>query len=101
MSQIAVVARIPAQSGKRAELEAALQLALDSVEQEPGTRLYTLHRDLADADVLWMYELYDAQADLDAHAGSEWFKELGPVIRPFLAGRPELTLMTPVGGKGL
>jgi hypothetical protein len=32
--------------------------------------------------------------------GSEAFKALGPSIMPFLAGRPELIFVTPIGGKG-
>jgi quinol monooxygenase YgiN len=101
MSGVAVIARIPAASGQRAALAAALQLALDNVESEPGTRYYILHEDSKEADTLWMYELYRAQSDLESHMGAEWFSQLGPVISPFLAGRPELTFLNPVGGKGL
>jgi quinol monooxygenase YgiN len=101
MSGVAVIARIPAAPGKRADLVAALQTALDNVESEPGTRYYILHEDAKDADTLWMYELYGAQADLEAHMGAPWYAELGPQLAPHLAGRPELTFLTPVGGKGL
>ena len=48
-----------------------------------------------------MYELYEAKSDLEAHMGAPWFAELGPETGPFLAGRPELTFITPIGGKGL
>lgn len=101
MSNTAVVARITAREGQRDGLVAALQVALDNVQSEPGTRYYILHTDDKDADVVWFYELYESAADLQAHSTSAWFKELGPSLAPFLAGRPELTFMTPVGGKGL
>jgi quinol monooxygenase YgiN len=83
MSEIAVIAKIPAAPGKRAELAAALQAALDTAAGEPGTRYYILHEDSADADMLWMYEMYESQADLDTHMGTPAF------------------FTTPIGGKGL
>ena len=100
MSKIAVIAKIPAAPGKRADLVAALQGALQTAEGEAGTLVYVLHEDAKDADVLWMYEQYTDQAALDAHMGSEAFQALGGVIGPFLGGRPELTFLNPVGGKG-
>ena len=101
MSQISVIAKIPAAPGKRDELAAALQTALDTAKGEAGTRYYLLHTDDQNADVLWMYEMYESQADLESHMGSEAFKALGPAIGPFLAGRPELIFTKPIGGKGL
>jgi quinol monooxygenase YgiN len=101
MSQIAVIARIPCQPGKREELEAGLKPMLDHTETEPGTQRYVLLRDSADENVLWMYELYQDQASLEVHQSSDAMKALGAAIRPFLAGRPELFFTTPVGGKGL
>ena len=100
MSAVACIAKMSAVPGKRAELAAAMQLALDNVEEEAGTRYYILHEDVKDADVLWMYELYEGEEHLEAHRTAPWFAELGPAIRPFLAGRPGLTFVTPIGGKG-
>ena len=101
MSAVACIAKVSAAPGKRADLAAALQLALDNVEHEPGTRYYILHEDSSNEDLLWLYELYEGQDHLDAHRSAPWFAELGPAIGPFLAGRPELTFVTPIGGKGL
>ena len=100
VSQVTVIAKIPAVPGQRPQLVAAMQSALDTATNETGTRYYILHEDAADADVLWMYEMYEDQDALGIHSGSESFKALGPAIRPFLAGRPELTFATPIGGKG-
>lgn len=47
-----------------------------------------------------MYEMYTNQDALTVHMGSDAFKALGPAIMPFLAGRPELIFVTPIGGKG-
>jgi len=101
MSQISVIAKIPAAPGKRDDLAAALQTALETAGGEAGTRYYILHTDDKDADVLWMYEMYESQSDLESHMGSEAFKALGPAITPFLGGRPELIFTKPIGGKGL
>jgi quinol monooxygenase YgiN len=48
-----------------------------------------------------MYEMYDSQADLDAHMGAEWFKQLGPKIAPLFGGAPEFHFLRPIAGKGL
>jgi quinol monooxygenase YgiN len=101
MSQIAVIARIPCQPGKRDEVEAGLKPMLDHTESEPGTQRYVLLRDNADENLLWMYELYQDQAALDSHGRSDAMKALGVAIGPHLAGRPELFFTSPVGGKGL
>ncbi|CAB4877187.1 unannotated protein [freshwater metagenome] len=100
MSQVTIIAKIPAAPGQRAQLAAAMQVALDTATTEAGTRFYILHEDAVDADVLWMYEMYEDQDALAAHSGSESFKALGPAIKPFLGGRPEFTFATPIGGKG-
>jgi quinol monooxygenase YgiN len=100
MSQIACIAKIPCQPGHRDEMEAAMKAMLDHVESEPGTLRYVLLRDNADENTLWMYELYQDQASLESHMGSEAMKALGSALRPHLAGRPELFFSTPVGGKG-
>src|SRR5829696_2291235 len=101
MSAVACIANVPSAPGKRAELAAALRAALGNVEQEAGTRYYILHEDDKDEDLLWMYELYEGPEAFDAHRTAPWMAELGPAIGPFLGGRPELTFVTPIGGKGL
>jgi quinol monooxygenase YgiN len=101
MDQVAVVARLTANDGQRDALAAALQAAVDTAAGESGTIYYILHEDPADEQVLWMYEMYADQAALEHHASSEGYKALGPAIRPYLAARPELNFLKPIGGKGL
>jgi hypothetical protein len=38
---------------------------------------------------------------MDAHLGSDWFKELGAKVGGLVGGAPEFNMMTPLGGKGL
>jgi quinol monooxygenase YgiN len=101
MSKIAVIAKIIAQPGKRADVVAGMAPMMDNVETEPGTLKYILTEDQKDDDVLWMYEEYTDQAALDLHGSSDAMKALGGSIGPFLAGRPELYFTNTIRGKGL
>ena len=101
MSQVAIIAKLASAPGYRDDLIAALQAGLANAEAEPGTIRYILHEDANDFDVVWFYELYADQASLDAHGGSDAFKRLGKSLAPFVGGRPELTFLKPIGGKGL
>jgi quinol monooxygenase YgiN len=101
MSKISVVAKVKSVSGKSSETVAALQFAIDNAMKESGTRYYILNVDQKDPDVFWFYEMYDSQADLDAHMGAPWFAELGAKLGPLLAEAPELHFLRPISGKGL
>lgn len=101
MSKVAVLAKIPAAPGKRDELVRALEVALDTARGESGTIYYILHTDATNPDMLYMYELYENQAAFEAHVGSDAFKALGASLATLVGGRPEMTFLGPVGGKGL
>jgi quinol monooxygenase YgiN len=100
-NNIAVIAKIPALPGKRDELVAGLQTALANVESESGTLTYILHLDTKDEDVVWFYEYYSDEAAFAAHGSSEGMKAVGAALRNVAGGRPELTILKPVGGKGV
>ena len=99
--KVAVLARIPAQPGKRDDLVAALNAFIDNANTEAGTLLYILHTNDKDPDAVFFYELYTDQDALTAHGTSDAFKEIGKGLRDLAGGRPELTFLTPVIGKGL
>lgn len=101
MSQVSLIVKLPAAEGKGAELAEAFKAAFEHVNKEDGTRYYILHQDVSNADVLWIYELYENQAAADAHLGADWFKPFGASLAPFMGGRPEMHFVTPLGGKGL
>jgi quinol monooxygenase YgiN len=98
---VAMLARIPSLPGRRDELVAALQAAIDNAQGEEGTLLYLLHTNDADPDAVLFYELYSSEAALIAHGTSDAFKAIGASLRELAGGRPELTKLTPVAGKGL
>ena len=102
MSKVAVIAKITAVEGKRGELIEAMGPMMDHVEaNEPDTLTYILTEDTGDENVIWMYEEYASQEALAAHSTSDAMKEMGMALRPLAGGRPEVTVLNPVRGKGL
>jgi quinol monooxygenase YgiN len=101
MTKVAVVARMTAAPGRRDELVEAFGRLYEAVAGEEGTEIYALHLDAADTDVIWFYELYRDMDALTAHGTSEAMGAIGPQLSPLMAGRPELTFLTPVRAKGL
>jgi quinol monooxygenase YgiN len=99
--KVAVLAKITAQPGKRDELVTALKQGIDNANAEAGTLLYICHLDPDNADGVIFYELYADQDALTQHGSSDAFKALGASLRGLAAGRPEITVLTPVIGKGL
>jgi len=99
--QIAVVAKLTAQPGKRDELVAALKALLDATQSEPGTLVYAMHTSHNDDNDVWFYERYAGQDAFKAHSTSDAMKSVGPALAGLLAGAPEITLLTPVAAKGL
>jgi quinol monooxygenase YgiN len=101
MSQIAMIAKFTCIDGKRDDLYAGLAPMMDHVDSEQGTLLYQLLEDPNDANVAYMYELYADNEALQAHSTSDVMKQIMNAFGGILAGRPELTMLTPVRGKGL
>ncbi len=101
MAQVSAMAKLQSAAGKRDELVEAFQVAIRTASHEPGTRYYILHTDNKDEETLWVYELYESQEAQDLHRHSDDFAALGALLGPLLGGRPEMTYMTPIAGKGL
>jgi quinol monooxygenase YgiN len=101
MSKVSMWVKLTLKPGTRDDAVAAIQVALDNVQGEPGTELYIIHADPNDADVVYFYEKYTDGDALAAHGASEWFKAFGPTLAPFLAGRPDMLMLSPLAGKGL
>ena len=102
MAKPAILAKLTAQDGKRDELVAAFGRMLDHVrDNEAGTEVYVLHTDDVEPNVVWFYEMYTDDAALGAHSTSDTMKSVGKELGGLLAGRPVITRLTPVSGKGL
>lgn len=101
MSKISLIVKLPAAQGKGPELVKAFEFAIENAMKESGTRYYIVNVDQKDPDTVWIFEMYDAQADLDAHMGADWFKQFGKSLGGLVGGAPEMHFLTPVSGKGL
>jgi quinol monooxygenase YgiN len=102
MAKPAILAKLTAVDGKRGELVAAFSRMFDHVRaNEPGTEVYVLHTDDKDPNVVWFYEMYTDAAALGTHGTSDTMKAVGQTLGPLMAGRAEITRLTPQDGKGI
>ncbi len=101
MSKIALIAKLTAAEGKADELKATLASLIAAAEEEAGLEVYSAHEDQKDPNVIWFYELYAGQEALDVHGRGEQMKPAMKALGSMLAGRPEVTFLTPLAAKGL
>ena len=96
---ITVLAKLTAQPGKEAEMQAELEQMVRKVEaNEPGTISYSLHTVEGQPGVFYFYEQYEDEEALQAHGQSEHMKALGATMRDLAASRPEITRLQFVTG---
>jgi len=100
MANPSMFVKLTAQPGKRAELLAAFAPMLDAVAAEPGTLVYSINTDDADADVVWVFEQYADDAALASHSSSDAMKALMGTMGPLLADAM-LASTSPHGSKGI
>ncbi len=94
---IGIVATLKVQDGKGAEFEPLFnELAQKVRANEPGNLLFQLTRSRTDANTYKVLELYRDQEALNAHGQTEYSRELGRKMVPFMAGRPELEYLDAV-----
>jgi len=99
--KVSFIARLKAKPGERDAIVAAFEKFLVAVEAEEGTEVYSLHLDKADADTLWIFELYTDQAAQDHHGGTPEFMELLTAIGDLLGDAPGMYGLDPIAAKGL
>ena len=86
---LAVIAKLQVTEGKESAFEEVMSNLIDQVRaNEPGNHLYSLCKD-ADGKYL-MLELYDSEADIEAHGQSEHFKAAGAGFRGLMSGPPDI-----------
>lgn len=94
---LGVIATLTIKPGTNKDFEATMgQLAAKVRADEPGNKLYALHK-TDDPNVYIMLERYENQAALEAHRAAPHFKELGRKLGDYLAGRPDVKVMEEVG----
>jgi quinol monooxygenase YgiN len=93
-----LIGQMRAAPGKRAELAAIL---LEGTGAMPGCLSYVVAEDPADADMLWITEVWDSR---ESHAGSLELPAVQAAIakgRPMIAGFGQRFETVPLGGAGL
>jgi quinol monooxygenase YgiN len=93
-----LIGKIKAVSGQR---DALLGILLESAAAMPGCLSYIVAMDPADADAIWITEVWDSQ---ESHRNSLSLPSVGQAIargRPLIAGFGERFETNPVGGHGL
>jgi len=95
---IAVIATLKIKPGAEAEFEAiATELVAKVNANEPGCKLYTLHR--GDQPQTYVFlERYSDEAAIEAHRRTPYFRELGARMGPFMEGRPQIVRLQPIAG---
>ena len=93
-----LIGKVIAAPGRRDELVAIL---LEGVAGMPGCLSYVVARDPADADAIWITEVWDAKASHGASLALPAVKDAITKGRPLIAGFGDRVVTTPVGGHGL
>ena len=93
-----LIGKITAAAGQR---DALIAILLDGVEDMPGCLSYVVAQDPADADAIWVTEVWESQA---SHAASLTLPAVREAIsrgRPLIAAFDNQVVTTPLGGHGL
>ena len=93
-----LIGKMNAVSGRREELIAIL---LEGVAGMPGCLSYVVARDPADADAIWITEVWDSQASHEASLSLPSVQLAIARGKPLIAGFGERFVTEPVGGHGL
>ena len=93
-----LIGKMMAAPGKRDEFIAIL---VEGIGNMPGCLSYIVAKDPADANAIWITEVWDSEASHAASLSLPQVKEAIAKGRPLIAGFGERFITTPVGGHGL
>ena len=93
-----LIGKMTAVAGKRDEL---ISILLEGVAGMPGCLSYVVAKDPADADAIWITEVWDSQESHKASLSLPSVKQAITRGRPLIAGFSNNTTTEPVGGHGL
>ena len=93
-----LIGKMIAAPGKRDEL---IAIMLESVSAMPGCLSYVVARDPANADWLWITEVWDSEASHKASLALPAVQQAIARAKPIIAGFGDYTTTEPVGGHGL
>jgi quinol monooxygenase YgiN len=93
-----LIGKMRAVSGQR---DALLAILLEGIQSMPGCLSYVVAKDPADADAIWITEVWDGP---DSHRASLALPSVRQAItraKPLIAGFDSSVVTEPVGGHGL
>jgi len=93
-----LIGKMNAVPGQR---DALIAILLDSAQNMPGCLSYIVAKDPAEADALWITEVWDSAASHKASLALPAVKDSITRGRPLIAGFGQRTETQPVGGHGL
>jgi quinol monooxygenase YgiN len=93
-----LIGKFTAAPGKRDELVAIL---LEGIHGMPGCMSYVVARDPADADAIWITEVWDSEASHKASLQLPAVKGAIAKALPLIADFGSPQIIEPVGGHGL
>lgn len=97
----AMIGKLTAQTGRRADLVEALKRAAELVAGMSGCHLYLVHVEAANEANVWVYEMWDEKESHDASLKDERVRALIAQAMPLLGGAPEGTELKFAGGYGI
>lgn len=93
-----LIGKMSAVSGKRDEL---IKILLEGVHEMPGCLSYVVSKDIADADAIWISEVWDSNANHKASLALPAVRKSMTRGKPLIAGFGQRVVTEPVGGHGL
>lgn len=96
MSELHVVATIPAKPGSVAQILAVMQTLAEATRQEEGCLAYDLYESAAAPGTIVTVERWRGQADLDAHMTSPHIAQAFAAAADHLSGEVAIHPLKPV-----
>ena len=93
-----LIGKMKAASGQR---DALIAILLDGIGGMPGCLSYVVARDPADADAVWITEVWDSAEHHKASLSLPQVQAAIAKARPIIAGFDTHIVTEPVGGHGL
>ncbi len=93
-----LISKVTAMAGQR---EAVIAILLEGIAIMPGCLSYVIAKDAADADAIWITEVWENRASHDASLSLPAVQAAIARARPSIAGFGDRVVTIPVGGHGL
>lgn len=101
MSKISLIAKLTAVEGKEDAVAAAIRDVVAAADEEDGLLVYSANVSAAEPGVFYFFEVYRDDEALAVHGKGDRMRTAMGAFGGLLEGRPEITMLSPLGAKGL